>query len=96
MKQHKNGCEKTLKTFRLCAIPVIAQNAVQILRAPSSAIYFTSLIPDEYRSTLVYRLPVMMIHCEIWISIFATMMLIVAVLYLYVFPTEFTLREMTL
>ena len=71
IKEQKNGWEKTLKTFRFCAISVIAQNA--IMKAPSSKIYFMSLIPDDYRGWLVYRLPVVLIQCEIWMNTFSSM-----------------------
>ena len=91
---YKNGCEGTLKTFRFCMIPVVAQNLIQILKAPSSKIYFTSLIPDEFRGKLAYRLPLMLIQWEIWMGIVACTMQFIPIFYLHANPTAFMLKEM--
>ena len=93
-KGFKNGCEVTLKIIRLCMIPIIVQNTVQILKAPSSKIFFTSLMPDEYIRQLAYRLPLMMIQWEIWMGVISCAILFIPLLYLYAFPTVFMPKEM--
>ena len=94
MEEHKNGCESILKAFRLSMIPIIIQNSLQIIRAPFSTIFFTSLLPDEYLKQLVYRLPLMMLQWQTWMSIIVSIFFTASILYLYVFPAVFILNEM--
>ena len=75
-------------------VPVIIQNTIQILKTPSSKIFFTSLIPEKYIGQLAYRLPVMVIHLEVWMSVVSCPIVIIPVFYLYAFPTAFILKEM--
>ena len=93
-KGFKNGCEVTLKIFRFSIGLIMVQNLVLILRKPSSTILFTSLLSDEYIRRLLYRLPLTLLQCEVWMSMMAYAMLYMAILYLYAFPTVFALKEM--
>ena len=92
--RYKNGCEGTLKILRFSMIPIVVQNLIQILKAPSSKIFFTSLIPNELRGELAFKLPLMVVQWEIWMGVTSCAIQFLPVFYLYAVPTVFMLKEM--
>ncbi|CAG7717449.1 unnamed protein product [Allacma fusca] len=91
----KNGCETVLRIFFNTAYLITLQNVIVFAIAPHRFFMLTSLIWDSKDAIpFIMKVVFLAVHLQIWMSAWSHALLYTTVIYSYIYPTLWILKEL--